>query len=283
MDLAERVSIPRRHGIGLRVSHYAEIVERGVPGVDFVEAISENFIRRGGRPRAVLDRVRRDVSVALHGVSMSIGGCDPLNELYLSQLRDLCDEIEPLIVSDHLCFGTLGGNYGHDLWPVPFTSEMLAHLAARVDHVQGRLNRRLLLENVSSYVTYRASEMTEWELLARLTQRTGCGVLLDVNNVFVSARNHGIAADAFIGGLPVGSVGQIHVAGHSDKGDYLLDDHSGPVPGPVWHLYEQTVVRFGAIPTIVEWDENVPTLDRLVREAQTARAIETRTLERRAA
>lgn len=268
----------RGHGFGLRVPHYPFFLEVGVSGVDFVEAVTENFLGRGGRPRAVLERVRRDVPVALHGVSLSIGSVSSLNGDYLRALRALCDWIEPAVVSDHLCFGTWGAHYGHDLWPLPYTEEALAHVARRVAEVQDRLGRRLALENVSSYVTFAGSQLSEWEFLSELAHQADCEVLLDINNVYVSARNHGFDPEAYIHAVPIDRVAQFHLAGHSDQGTHLLDDHGAAVPPPVWALHRLAVERFGAIPTIVEWDENVPPIDVLVAEVDKARAAEARAI-----
>jgi uncharacterized protein (UPF0276 family) len=270
----------RGHGFGIRVPHYASFLERGVSGADFVEAVTENFLGRGGRPRAVLERVRRDVPVALHGVSLSIGGVSPLNGDYLRALRALCDRIDPAVVSDHLCFGGWGGHYGHDLWPLPYTEEALVHVARRIAEAQDRLGRRLALENVSSYVTFADSQLSEWEFLGEIARRADCDVLLDINNVYVSARNHGFEPEAYIRAVPVDRIAQFHLAGHSDQGTHLLDDHGAAVPQPVWALHRLAVERFGAIPTIVEWDENVPPLDVLTREVEKARAAEARALAR---
>ena len=220
----------------------------GARGVDFVEAVTENFLGRGGRPRAVLERVRRDVPVALHGVSLSIGGVSPLNRDYLHALRALCDEISPAVVSDHLCFGTWGRHYGHDLWPLPYTDEALAHVVARVATVQDVLGRRLALENVSSYVTFADSQLSEWEFLSQVARRADCDLLLDINNVYVSAYNHGFTAERYIDAIPIDRVAQFHLAGHRDEGAYLLDDHGSVVPPPVWALHRRAVSRFGADP-----------------------------------
>ena len=260
--------------------HYDTILEQGIRA-DFAEAISENFMSRGGRACSVLERVRADVPIALHGVSLSIGGLDPFPDGYLDALAELATRIDALSVSDHLCFGTFGGHYAHDLWPLPYTEEALAHVVERVKRVQDRLGRRLLLENVSSYVEYRASTLTEWEFLSEVVVRADAGVLLDVNNVFVSAENHGFSALEFLRGMPGDRVQQIHLAGHSDGGGFLLDDHGSPVPEPVWRLYEQAIERFGAVPTIVEWDERVPALTELEAEAERARALANARLEKR--
>ncbi|ABS25762.1 DUF692 domain-containing protein [Anaeromyxobacter sp. Fw109-5] len=261
------------HGVGLRAKHFAEhlAVE---PPVDWVEAISENFMAPGGRPLAVLEKVRRDVPVVLHGVSLSIGSTDPLSERYLALLTDLTSRIEPAWISDHLCWGSHGGRYAHDLWPLPYTEEALRHVVRRILRVQEVLGRQLLLENVSSYVAFRASEMPEWEFLAEVARRADCGILLDVNNVYVSARNHGFDPYAYLAALPASRIGQIHLAGHSDKGRYLLDTHGEEVPAAVWELYAETVRRFGRISTLIEWDDHVPPLGRLVQESRRAAEVE---------
>lgn len=261
------------HGFGLRVQHYAELLERGARA-DVCEALTENFMGRGGRPPAVLERLRRDLPITLHGVSLSIGAVDAIPEGYLEELAALCRRFEPLMVSDHVCFASVAGQRAYDLWPLPYTEEALDHVVNRVDFVQARLGRRLCLENVSSYVEYRASAMTECEFLAELCRRADCQLLLDVNNVFVSARNHGFAAEAFIDALPTSSVAQFHLAGHADLGTHLLDDHGSPVSDPVWRLYVHARRRFGPRPTIVEWDENVPSLQRLEQECERARLVE---------
>ncbi|HZZ85500.1 MAG TPA: DUF692 domain-containing protein [Anaeromyxobacteraceae bacterium] len=262
------------HGVGLRTRHFADWLAGPPPPVDFVEAVSENFMAPGGRPLAVLERVRRDVPVVLHGVSLSIGSVDPLSERYLDDLAALAGRIQPAWISDHLCWGTHGGRYLHDLLPLPFTEEALVHVAARVVRVQERLGRRILLENVSSYVTYRDSTMSEWEFLSEVARRADCGILLDVNNVYVSARNHGFDPSAYLAGVAGERVGQLHLAGFSDQGRYLLDAHDHPVAEAVWDLYREAVRRFGAVSTLVEWDERVPPLERLVEESRRAAAVE---------
>jgi uncharacterized protein (UPF0276 family) len=258
-------------GFGLRVKHYDLILQRGARA-DLVEATSENFMGRGGRAYNVLERVRADTQVALHGVSLSVGGVDPLNQNYLRELGELATRLDALTVSDHLCFGTFGGHYAHDLWPLPYTEEALVHVVERVQRVQDVLGRQLLLENVSSYVQYRASRLSEWEFLSEVVTRADAAILLDVNNVFVSAANHGFSATEYLCGVPAERVRQIHLAGHSQGTGYLLDDHGSPVAEPVWLLYEQAIDRFGPVPTIIEWDERVPELTRLEAEAERARS-----------
>lgn len=263
------------HGVGLRSEHFGHLMQN-IADVDWLEVISENVMTDGGRPRAVLERVRRDVPIVLHGVSLAIGSTHTLNEDYVRRLRALADDVEPAWVSDHLCWGGFGGHYAHDLLPLPYTEEALAHVVARVERVQELLGRRILLENVSSYVAYHASAMPEHEFVAEVARRSDCGILLDVNNVVVSARNHGYDAYAFIDAMPRDRVGQLHLAGHTDHGDFLLDSHEGVVPDVVWSLYEHTLQRLGPIPTLVEWDEAVPSWDVLARESAKAAALETR-------
>ena len=273
---------PLGHGVGLRPRHFARWLSEP-PRVDWVEATSENYLGLGGRPCAVLEKVRRDLPVVLHGVSLSIGATEPLDVRYLASLRRLVDRIEPALVTDHLCWGRHGGRYVHDLWPLPYTEEALAHVVERMTRVQGLLGRQLALENVSSYVAYRDSTLAEWEFLAAVAERADCGILLDVNNVFVSAYNHGFDPRAYLAHLPPDRVVQIHLAGHEHRGAYLLDSHDAAVPPPVWDLYRQAVTRFGHVPTLVEWDDRIPELEVLVGESHQAAAIEAEILGRSAA
>ncbi len=261
------------HGIGLRPTHYPRICEDGVRA-DWFEVISENFMIPGGRPLRVLEQVRADCPIVLHGVSLSIGGTAALNEAYLDELRALAARFEPAWISDHLCWGGYGRHYAHDLLPLPYTEEALAHVAARVRRVQDRLGRRILLENVSSYVAFAHSSMSEWTFLAGVAEAADCGILLDVNNVFVSAANHGFDAEAYLAGLPADRIGQIHLAGHTDHGTHLLDTHDAPVRPEVWDLYRSAVRRFGAVSTLVEWDDRIPPIEEVLAEADRARAAE---------
>jgi hypothetical protein len=263
------------HGIGLRPQHYVDVLGEQPPAVDWFEVISENFMGGGGNPRRVLHRVRERWPVVLHGVSLSIGTTDPLDVAYLDRLAELAREVEPAWVSDHLCWTGVGGHNAHDLLPLPYTEEALAHVAGRIARVQERLGRRILIENVSSYVSFRHSTMSEWEFLAALCERADCGLLLDVNNIFVSAHNHGFAARDFVEGIPVGRVGQIHLAGHSSSrsGTLLIDTHDHEVPDGVWDVYCLALKRFGRVSTLVEWDDLIPPLPRLVEESDRARQV----------
>jgi hypothetical protein len=259
-------------GVGLRPKHYREFLEQAPP-VDFVEAISENFMGIGGRPLAVLEKVRRDRPVCLHGVSLAIASVAPLDERYLAQWKALVERIEPAVVSDHLCWGRAHGRYAHDLLPVPFTEEAIAHVVSRVQQVQDFLGRRIALENVSSYLEFASSELTEWEFFAEVVRRADCEVLLDVNNVFVSSRNHGFDAEAYIDAMPRGKVVQVHLAGHRRGPEVIIDTHDGPVSDEVWGLYARAVGRLGPVSTLIEWDDAVPELSVLVAEAEKARLL----------
>ncbi len=245
------------HGVGLRRRHYDRAL-RGQLDVDWVEAISENFFGEGGRPLAVLERLRADMPVALHGVSLGIGSPEAPSAEYLRRLRQLSRRIEPIWISDHLCWGHLGGVYSHELLPLPLTQAALDRVVSRVSAVQEALGRRILLENVSSYLSFECDQIPEWEFLAEISRRADCLVLLDLNNILVSAHNHGFDPDEYLGGMPAERVWQFHLARHSDRGAYRFDDHCGAVPPEVWSLYESALRRFGAVSSIVEWDEGVP-------------------------
>jgi uncharacterized protein len=264
------------HGIGLRPKHYPAVLAGR--RADWFEVISENFMIPGGRPLAVLERIRADTPVVLHGVSLSIGSTDPLNTAYLDDLALLIARVEPAWVSDHLCWGSHGRRYAHDLLPLPYTDEAIDHVVGRVRRVQDRLGRHILLENVSSYVAFRHSTMPEWVFLATIAERADCGILLDVNNVFVSATNHGFRAEDYLAGLPGDRIGQIHLAGHSDHGTHLLDTHDAPVRSQVWDLYRDAVRRFGGLPTLIEWDDHLPPMEEVLAEAERARAAEAEVL-----
>ena len=258
------------YGVGLRAEHYDEVLA-APPAVDWFEALTENYLDTGGRPLRVLDTVRRDHAVALHGVALSIGGTDPLDRAYLRSLRGLVDRIAPAIVSDHLCWTGVDGRSLHDLLPLPCTEEVLHHVAARVRQVQDGLGRRIALENPSTYVGFRHSTMPEWQFLAALAEEADCGILLDVNNVHVSARNLGFDPQAYIAGIPAERVAYVHLAGFSDLGRFLFDTHDAPVHEDVWALYRFACARLGARATLIEWDANLPSFARLRDEAERAR------------
>jgi uncharacterized protein (UPF0276 family) len=239
--------------------------------MDWFEAISENFMVDGGRPLEVLEGVRNNYPIVLHGVSLSIGSADPLNRDYLEKLATLARRFEPAWISDHLCWTGVGGRNLHDLLPLPYTEEVVRHVVSRVREVQETLGRHILLENVSSYMTYRHSTLSEWEFLSAVAEEADCGILLDVNNVYVSAFNHGFEAERYLAGVPVERVVQFHTAGHSDHGSYLLDSHDHPVCEAVWALYEKAVRRFGSVATLIEWDDNIPEFATLAAAADEAR------------
>jgi uncharacterized protein len=259
-------------GLGLRPVHYDEILD-GSHAIDWLEVITENYLVPGGKPLDYLDRIRARFPVVMHGVSLSIGSTDPLDREYLREVRELADRIEPAWISDHLCWTGVEGRNVHDLLPLPYTEEALAHVAARVGEVQDALGRQILLENVSSYLSYRSSEMTEWEFLGEVARRADCAILLDINNIYVSSVNHGFDAARYLRGVPRDRVRQFHLAGHSDMGDYLIDTHDHPIVAPVWALYREALRHFGQVPTMIERDDNIPPLDELVAELDTARAI----------
>jgi uncharacterized protein (UPF0276 family) len=259
-------------GLGLRAQHYPDFLDTLVP-VDFVEVISENFMIDGGRPLDILDRVRDRYPVALHGVSMSIGSADGLNVNHLSNLKKLVDRIQPLFVSDHLCWTRIDGFNSHDLLPLPYTQEAMDVVCANVIHAQDVLGRTMLIENPSSYIAFENADATEWQFLAEMCARTGCDLLLDVNNIFVSATNHGFDAIDYLNGVPADRVRQIHLAGHSQGKDMLIDTHDCAVPASVWTLYEAAIALVGPVATMIERDDDIPPLADLLAELETARAI----------
>ena len=259
-------------GLGLRTQHYNDFLDTPQP-VDWLEVISDNYMVDGGKPLAVLDRIRADYPMAMHGVSLSIGAIKGLDTDYLNRLRALEQRIEPMWVSDHLCWTGVHGRKLHDLMPLPFTQEALNVIERNVHRAQDALQRPLVLENVSSYVEFTTSEMTEWEFLTEICKATGCNLLLDINNIYVSAFNHGFSPLDFINGIPVDSVIQFHLAGHQDNGNHLIDTHDHPVCDGVWDLYQQALKHFGDVPTMIERDDNIPPLSELLAELDIARTL----------
>lgn len=257
-------------GLGLRTEHFSAVLEQP-PDVDWFEITSENFMVAGGKPRHYLDAIRQRYPLVMHGVSLSIGDTDPFDRDYLHSLRQLMLDIEPAWVSDHLCWTGVDHVNSHDLLPLPYSDEAVAHVVGRIGQVQDHLGREILLENLSTYVQFSASSMTEWEFLTEVSRRSGCRLLLDVNNVAVSARNHGFDPETFLAGLPADRIWQIHLAGHSDYGHYAIDTHDHDVPPQVWALYESAIRRFGAISTMIERDDHLPPLPELVAELDHAR------------
>ena len=259
-------------GLGLRPVHYPEILNHD-PSVDWFEVISENYMVPGGQPLQILERIRARYPIVMHGVSLSIASTAALNMDYLAALKSLAERFEPRWISDHLCWTGVHGVNLHDLLPIPYTQEALDHVASRVHQVQDYLGRPLTLENVSSYVSFGRSEMPEWEFIAELTRRTGCWLLFDVNNVYVSAFNHEYDPREFIDGIPADRVLQFHVAGHSHMETHIIDTHDAPVCNDVWDLYRYALQRFGAVSTIIERDDDIPPLAELVDELDIARGI----------
>ncbi len=259
-------------GLGLRTVHYEDVLATR-PHVDWFEALSENYMVPGGKPLYYLDRIRADYPVVLHGVSMSIGSSDPLDLDYLKVLKALADRVEPVWMSDHLCWTGIARRNIHDLLPLPYTREAVDHVAARIRKVQDYLGRRILIENVSSYVNFEQSEMTEWEFLREIAERADCLLLFDVNNVYVSGFNHGFDPHEYIDALPGQRIQQIHLAGHSNCGTHIIDTHDAPVIDEVWKLYKYAIEAFGPIATMIERDDHIPELDVLVAELDQARAL----------
>lgn len=259
-------------GLGLRTQHYADVLEQK-PAVDWFEIISENYMIPGGQPLAILDRIRADYPLVMHGVSLSIGSTDPLDRAYLRDLKALAERVEPYWVSDHLCWTGVGGTNLHDLLPLPYTEEAVAHVADRIGQVQDFLGRRIAIENVSSYVTYSHSAMTEWEFVSAIAEAADCWLLFDLNNIYVSGFNHDFDTAAFIAGVPRERVVQFHLAGHSHNGSHIIDTHDAPVIDDVWALFDAAWRHFGPVSTMIERDDNIPPLDDLLAELDRARSI----------
>jgi uncharacterized protein (UPF0276 family) len=259
-------------GVGLRHAHFADIL-RTWPPIDWFEIISENFLDSQGRPRYVLSQIAERYPVVMHGVSLSIGSTDALDFDYLARIRRLADAVRARWVSDHLCWTGVAGRTSHDLLPLPLNEQSLRHVIQRVRIVQDFLQRPLVLENPSSYVTFAASTMPEWEFLGRLVQATGCELLVDVNNIYVSSRNHGFDPQEYLAGLPPGCVRQYHLAGHTDLGTHCIDTHDAPVTSAVWSLYAQAVAQLGPAATLLEWDARIPPLGAVHAEALRARQV----------
>src|SRR5689334_8762054 len=269
-------------GLGLRTTHYEEVLS-SAPRVDWFELISENYMVNGGKPLHYLDRICERYPVVMHGVSLSIGSTDPLDRAYLAQLKALAERVQPRWISDHLCWTGVSGRNTHDLLPIPYTETALRHIVARVSAVQEFLGRRILLENVSSYITFKDSELTEWEFIAQIARQADCLLLLDVNNIYVSVYNHGFDPAAYLAAMPAERVQQIHLAGHSNCGDHIIDTHDADVIDPVWRLYAEAIARLGPVSTMIERDDNIPPLAELVVELDQARVIAERTLRKEAA
>jgi uncharacterized protein (UPF0276 family) len=268
-------------GLGLRPPHYEAILNEP-RGIDWLEIVTENYLVPGGQPLSYLDRIRERFPMVMHGVSLSIGSTDPLDHDYLRGVRELAARVEPEWISDHLCWTGVEGRNLHDLLPLPYTEEALKLVVARVGEVQERLGRQILLENVSSYLTYRDSELTEWQFLREVAERADCAILLDINNIYVSSVNHGFDPVQYLEAIPPARVRQFHLAGHSDMDGHLIDTHDHPIIAPVWDLYAKALTRFGDVPTMIERDDNIPALSELIDELTVARTLSRRHAQRAA-
>ncbi|MCE0722963.1 MULTISPECIES: DUF692 domain-containing protein [Legionella] len=259
-------------GLGLRPDYYEEILEQK-PNLDWLEILTENYMVPGGKPLYYLDQIRAHYPVVMHGVSLSLGSTDALDRDYLNQLNALVARVEPVWVSDHLCWTGVNGINAHDLLPVPYTRETVNHIASRIQQVQDFLGRPILIENVSSYLTYKQSEMTEWEFIQEIVKQADCYILLDINNIYVSSVNHQFNPIDYIMAMPAERVAQIHLAGHSNHGNYIIDTHDAPVIQPVWDLYAAALQRLGPISSMIERDDNMPPFSELLAEINRARRI----------
>jgi uncharacterized protein (UPF0276 family) len=268
------------YGLGLRSAYYQQILDQS-PAVDWFEVVSENFMVQGGKALYYLDAIAERYPLVMHGVSLSIGGPHALDPDYLQQLNHLADRVKPAWISDHLCWSRGNAHQLHDLLPLPYTEESLYYVAGRVRQVQDVLQQPLVLENVSSYVRSAGDDFSEWEFLHALSQLSDCELLLDVNNVYVSSRNHGFDPWTFIQGLPANKIRQLHLAGHSDYGDYVIDTHDHPVSDPVWALYQRTFDYLGPVATLLERDDHFPPFEELLIELQKARELGESVLARR--
>lgn len=264
-------------GLGLRTDHYKHIIDNK-PAIDWFEILSENYMVPGGKPLAHLDKIRQDYPMVMHGVSMSIGSTDPLNTVYLDKLKALIERVEPAWVSDHLCWTTVDHTNSHDLLPLPYNEAAITHITNRIQAVQEYLGREILIENLSSYVTYHDSAMNEWEFVNEIARRSGCYLLVDINNIFVSANNHHFDAKDYIDGIDTDRVMQFHLAGHSYYGEMIIDTHDHPVCDSVWDLYQYALRRFGAVSTMIERDDDIPPFEELRDELVQAETIARQTL-----
>ena len=255
----------------MRAPHVGTVLAERPP-VPWFEVHGENYFADGGPAMAALDRIRADYPISLHGVGLSLGSTDPLDTGHLAKLARLADRVEPARISEHLCWSSVNGRHFNDLLPLPYTPEALDHVCARVSAAQDYLRREILVENVSSYLTFPESAMPECEFVAAVAARTGCRLLVDVNNIYVNARNHGIDADAYLAAIPPAMVAEIHLAGFDASGPCLIDTHGAPVAPEVWSLYERALDRYGRVPTLIEWDTDIPDFAVLQREAATAQS-----------
>lgn len=259
-------------GLGLRTEHYQHILEH-LPAVDWFEILTENYLVDGGNPLYYLDKVRENYPIVMHGVSLSIGSTDPINFDYLKKVNQLANRVQPKWISDHLCWTGMHQRNIHDLLPLSYTEKTIQHVVERIKCVQDFYKRQLVLENVSSYITYKESAMTEWEFLTEIAERADCFILLDINNIYVSAYNHGFNPETYLNYIPVERVQQFHLAGHLNCGDYIIDTHDHPVINEVWDLYAKAILRFGDVSTMIERDDHIPPFEELWRELNYAKKI----------
>ena len=259
-------------GLGLRPNHYEEILSTNPP-VDWFEVITENYLVPGGKPHYYLNQICERYPVVMHGVSMSIGSTDPIELDYLRQVKQLSERIKPKWISDHLCWTGVSGKNMHDLLPLPYTEESIQHIVGRIQRIQDFLGQQILIENVSSYITYQQSQMTEWEFISEISNQADCHILLDLNNIYVSSVNHGFDPSIYLTNVPKNRVCQFHLAGHSNMGNYIIDTHDQDIINPVWNLYAEAIKHFGFVSTMIERDDNIPPLESLVTELNHARKI----------
>lgn len=262
-------------GLGLRSEHYQDVLEQKPSAIDWFEIISENYMIDGGKPLYFLDRIRQDYPMVMHGVSMSVGSTDPINYDYLTQLKKLIQRIEPEWFSDHLCWTGVDHKNMHDLLPMPYTEASVNHFAERISRVQDFIGRQMLIENLSSYITYTADAMPEWEFLSAVAEKADCYILLDINNIYVSSYNHHFDPMQYLQGVPAERVWQHHLAGHQNTGNLIIDTHDEAIIDPVWELYEKTAQLLGPVSTMIERDANIPPLHEVIEELNQARSIAT--------
>ena len=276
-SMAPRGPMPAAAGIGLRKQHHLDVLE-AMPRVGWFEAHSENYFSDGGPHIDCLERIREQYPLSLHGVGLSLGSTDPLNADHLESLRRTVDRFQPALISEHLSWSSAGGRFANDLLPLPYTEEALRHVSARISTVQDRLGRQILIENVSSYLQFQCSRIAEWDFLAGVAAESGCGILLDINNIYVAAHNHGTDCARYLEAIPRAAVQELHLAGHTpvrlEGRELLIDTHDGPVSDPVWALYREALLRYGPVPTLIEWDAHIPELGTLVAEADKANAMQ---------
>lgn len=286
MDVANTNSSPSKmpflgFGLGLRHNYYEEILNTK-PAIDWFEILSENYMVPGGKPLYYLDKIREDYPIVMHGVSLSLGSTDPFEREYLQQLAELVRRAEPEWISDHLCWTGVKGVNAHDLLPIPYTYEAVGHIVSRIQQVQDFLGRPILIENVSSYLTYQQSEMSEWDFITEIVRQAGCYILLDVNNVYVSSVNHQFNPLEYIHAMPASRVAQIHLAGHFNHGSYIIDTHDAPIVQDVWDLYAATLQHLGPVSTMIERDDNMPEFSELLAELEQAKQIAKKVLTKEA-